>query len=426
MAAGTTLAGSRCPPAQPTRFYARRVSVGEFGEEQDPAVAALAVALLADAPAIAVQMAERIRRDNDFYASREVVHDAELIGSCQGNVEYMIRRLMDPGTGDLAPARQTGRRRAEQGAPLPAVLHAYRIGTRLLWETVIERAHRSRAIPDAALVVLASRLWVIGDELAEAMTTAYRDVLTEQTLGREQERSALVEALLEGRIGGTTGAWEVARLLRLPYQGPFVLVAAELPELARAALPGVAGRLEAYGIASAWRLLPDLQVGIANVRQPDATGRLLAALRAVATGRVGVAPPYEELTETATALRYARIALTCAGSGPARVSVFGDTPLAAVVAAAPDISQHVAAIILGPMLTLPPDDRAILLDTLDTWFRCAGSATAAAAELYCHPNTVRHRIRRIEQQTGRKLDDPAQAAELRIALEAVQQSTPKP
>src|SRR6266540_1416692 len=360
MAAGTTLAGSRCPPAQPTRFYARRVSVGEFGEEQDPAVAALAVALLADAPAIAVQMAERIRRDNDFYASREVVHDAELIGSCQGNVEHMIRRLMDPGTGDLAPARQTGRRRAEQG------------------------------------------------------------------LGREQERSALVEALLEGRIGGTTGAWEVARLLRLPFQGPFVLVAAELPELARAALPGVAGRLEAYGIASAWRLLPDLQVGIANVRQPDATGRLLAALRAVATGRVGVAPPYEELTETATALRYARIALTCAGSGPARVSVFGDTPLAAVVAAAPDISQHVAAIILGPMLTLPPDDRAILLDTLDTWFRCAGSATAAAAELYCHPNTVRHRIRRIEQQTGRKLDDPAQAAELRIALEAVQQSTPKP
>jgi DNA-binding PucR family transcriptional regulator len=42
---------------------------------------------------------------------------------------------------------------------------------------------------------------------------------------------------------------------------------------------------------------------------------------------------------------------------------------------------------------------------------------AVAERLCCHPNTVRYRLRRIEQRTGRSLSRPRDVAELCLALE---------
>jgi DNA-binding PucR family transcriptional regulator len=39
--------------------------------------------------------------------------------------------------------------------------------------------------------------------------------------------------------------------------------------------------------------------------------------------------------------------------------------------------------------------------------------------IYCHPNTVRYRLRRLQQHTGRSLDDPRAVAELLAALDAL-------
>jgi DNA-binding PucR family transcriptional regulator len=40
------------------------------------------------------------------------------------------------------------------------------------------------------------------------------------------------------------------------------------------------------------------------------------------------------------------------------------------------------------------------------------SVRSAAEVLICHPNTVRHRLRRIEQRTSRSLSRPKDVAEL--------------
>ncbi|WIX79112.1 helix-turn-helix domain-containing protein [Amycolatopsis carbonis] len=48
----------------------------------------------------------------------------------------------------------------------------------------------------------------------------------------------------------------------------------------------------------------------------------------------------------------------------------------------------------------------VLLETLAAWRDSGESASGAAAVLFCHPNTVRHRLRRIEAATGRPLSDP--------------------
>ncbi|MGE3254840.1 helix-turn-helix domain-containing protein, partial [Pseudonocardia sp.] len=59
------------------------------------------------------------------------------------------------------------------------------------------------------------------------------------------------------------------------------------------------------------------------------------------------------------------------------------------------------------------------LDTLETWLAASGSATATAQRLHVHPNTVRHRLRRIAEHTGRDLDHPTALAELATAVHAL-------
>jgi DNA-binding PucR family transcriptional regulator len=63
------------------------------------------------------------------------------------------------------------------------------------------------------------------------------------------------------------------------------------------------------------------------------------------------------------------------------------------------------------------EDRAILLDTFGAWLDHGGSADEAARRLYVHPNTVRYRLRRLEERTGRTLSDPRHIAELSLAFE---------
>ena len=64
--------------------------------------------------------------------------------------------------------------------------------------------------------------------------------------------------------------------------------------------------------------------------------------------------------------------------------------------------------LLGPLVVYDDRHRAELLPTLREFLACSGSWNACAAKMYVHVNTVRYRIRRIEDLTGRdlsRLDD---------------------
>jgi DNA-binding PucR family transcriptional regulator len=50
---------------------------------------------------------------------------------------------------------------------------------------------------------------------------------------------------------------------------------------------------------------------------------------------------------------------------------------------------------------------------------CGGNTSAAARELYCHRNTVRNRLQRVEKLSGQSLSDPRGVAALSIAAEGV-------
>ena len=101
------------------------------------------------------------------------------------------------------------------------------------------------------------------------------------------------------------------------------------------------------------------------------------------------------------------------------VNVFDDAPLPVLLVSSLTTSYRVTKTILGPLLDINPDERDMLLGTTAAFFAFQGSAIEAGKHLYCHPNTVRHRLCRIERQTGRSLAEPRSSVELFVALDAL-------
>jgi DNA-binding PucR family transcriptional regulator len=98
---------------------------------------------------------------------------------------------------------------------------------------------------------------------------------------------------------------------------------------------------------------------------------------------------------------------------------FDDRPLSTVVVANPEIAARAASAVIGPLLQLDRVERTALLETLRAWRDAGGSTVLAAARLFCHRNTVRNRLQRVEALTGRSLDEPLACAEICMALDAL-------
>jgi hypothetical protein len=366
-------------------------------------------------PALLARVTDRIRAEIPFYAAGVVVPAAELRRSVTDNVDWMLEGIVADSTPDLRAPRATGRARAGQGAPLADVLGAYRIGFSELWTALVAAARPLREVPDGALVELAGVVFALHNAYGDAVVTSYRDEAQQLVRARERERAVLVEAVLSG--AATSGSlWEVAEALRLPLDGAFVVVAAET-ELGHDPLPRAESALAVLDVRSVWRLQADLLLGLILLPDRSRNEAVLHVLDRQAGGRVGVSPVFGELRLASWALRLARLAL---GSHTVEKGVeqYRDSPLGVLVAAAPHAALDAARAVLGDVLELPAEDRDLLLGTFDAWIEGHGSAKAAATALYCHPNTVRYRLRRIETITGRVLDDPAQLAELVTAARA--------
>ncbi len=377
--------------------------------------------MLARAPELGRALADRLFREIDFYRDGNVVTKDEVRATCEANLTFVFhcafgtrrRRCLTRRNTPGLPARLIG-------LPLPALMTAYRIGFRFMWEETLAVA-RAAGIPTESILNATARVFLAQDTFTQAMAGAYRQQLTAQIVEQEEERSALVEALLSRRITDTQSLWEAADLLRLPTTGPYVVVAAELPAIGKLGLPAIENKLAARDIRSAWRLLPDLHVGLVHMRIGEPFSTLISTCcDQAATVRVGVSPPFDDLAETSEALRFARLAVIGKPSADSLITVFDDTPLAVAAVSAPEVMAKIRSTVLSRLKELPTAERTILLDTFQAWLQEGGSANDTATKIFCHPNTVRHRLRRIEELTGRSLSRPVDIAELCLAFEVEQ------
>jgi hypothetical protein len=261
------------------------------------------------------------------------------------------------------------------------------------------------------------RISRFAEAIAAAVVAGYRDEQKRQLLGEASHRPLLVDSLLEGRAIDRWSLWEAASYLRLPTSGPFVVMAAEVPAVGREALPDIESKLRSLDVYSAWRLKPDLQVGIVHVKSERRLDEIVALVSRLATNRVGVSSRFDDLHDTPQALHFARVMLRGRTDAASAVAVFDGSILAAAAVSAPDVMVKLMGIALGGFDDLPVAERAMLFETFRVWQDSDASVRGVAEALICHPNTVRHRLRRIEQRTGRSLSRPRDVAELCLALE---------
>jgi hypothetical protein len=127
----------------------------------------------------------------------------------------------------------------------------------------------------------------------------------------------------------------------------------------------------------------------------------------------GVSAPAEGVTALSGALHEAGSARRLAAlRGTTAVSVVTSDEVAShellLTTVPASVLRSFRERLLGPLVAYDDRHRAELLPTLREFLACSGSWNACAARMYVHVNTVRYRIRRIEELTGRdlsRLDD---------------------
>jgi hypothetical protein len=253
--------------------------------------------------------------------------------------------------------------------------------------------------------------------IATALVAGYRDEQKRQLLAEGSRRLSLIDALLEGQAFDDWSLREVAGQLRLPINGPFVVVAAHIPTVGDEPLREIESKLRSLDIFSAWRRLPDLQVGIVHVESDRKLDMVIGLLSRMTTARVGVSAAFEDLRDTPQPLHVARVMLRGPSDSTSSVAVFDGSILSTAAVSAPEAMIKTVAVALDRFGALPDEERARLLETFRAWQDNDASVRGAAEVLICHQNTVRHRLRRIEQLTGRSLLRPRDVAELCLAFE---------
>ncbi|MFJ7268718.1 PucR family transcriptional regulator [Streptomyces sp. NPDC099050] len=141
---------------------------------------------------------------------------------------------------------------------------------------------------------------------------------------------------------------------------------------------------------------------LAAVRDPLAAGladdgRLTLGVSAAVSSAEGLRGALEE----------ARHARRVAAARPGRVCAAGHHELASHVLLLPfvpdDVRRAFTARLLDPLRDYDRRHRAELIPTLEAFLDCDGSWTRCATRLHLHVNTLRYRVGRIEQLTGRDL-----------------------
>ncbi|MFK0168930.1 helix-turn-helix domain-containing protein [Streptomyces sp. NPDC090306] len=331
------------------------------------------------------------------------------------SLRHSVSSLLDPrGVRDAARrcSWTIGAARAEQGLPLDAVLHAFRLGGALVWQGLVEETSRTAPEDVRLLVHVAADVWNFVDEHCGVVTEAYRQVERQLTWRRENRVRLLTGALLDGtsRISDLP---EASEALGLPEQGRYAVVAVAGAQPSS----GAAARAAAVppGLRAHWHTGADADYGIVLVGDGDAV--LSRTNPGPAGTRIGVGSVVEGLAAVGDARRLADTALSICPPDGGVVRLAEHLP-AALVVSSPGLGRTLAHRVLGPLLRLEPADRDVLLDTLVAWLACDGSAQRAGERLYCHRNTVLNRLRRCEQLTGRSLARPGDVVEIDLALTA--------
>ncbi|RAY11138.1 PucR family transcriptional regulator [Actinomadura craniellae] len=283
-----------------------------------------------------------------------------------------------PGEEALRAAERLGADRARQGVPVTALLDGFQAGRSHIVQALVAEG-RARGVPADLLLDGVTRLDAISTALSHRMVHAHRVAELEFTRTAREGRVQVLRRLLHGEPAS--------------MPAPFDPTAAYHCVVGEVGDPEAAGRLE-RALRPGLCGLVDGRFAALVVRPPDevpADGPLLV-----------VAPP-APVTALASRYQLARRALRAAGTaGLSGLHPLTGLSLLTAAAAEPELGGLLADRLLAGLAPGDPFHRE-LAETALAYLDHGGRIDPAAAALHVHPNTVKYRLRRLQELTGRSL-----------------------
>jgi hypothetical protein len=325
------------------------------------------------------------------------------------------------------------RERVRRGVSMEEMLHAYRAAITVFWEAAIAEGVTLGFSRDAALE-LARRTSELTDDLTtHAAETYVREISRLRALS-DQEARDLLELLLRGEVDAEALATHHAAP-GLDSAESLVVVVGRIARTDRS---------ESDALESAAAVLTGaLTTGHASPLVAVRTGVVVAV--APAEGGAPIAP---RLAEAHEGLRERGIELFCGLSAPrsglARVPAAFDQAALAVSRASltqPVVSLAELPVIQNLLLGATGTMRALLTSlaedidfegresaagmrtTLHAYADASMNLTRAAEALHVHPNTLRYRLRRIEERSGRDPHTFSDLVDLICLLDLLEEAT---
>jgi DNA-binding PucR family transcriptional regulator len=285
---------------------------------------------------------------------------------------------------------------------------------------VFERHLPPLATDEAERRALVEGVLRFGREIAFAAATVYAGAAETRGAWDARLEALVVDAVVRGPHieGGADDAlvsraaalgWDPAAAVRVVAGSPAPDAPAErLAQLRVDA--GRAGRSVLVGVQGS-RLI--VLLSESTGRHP-ATEELTEIVHAFGPGPVVLGPPAADLATAHASARDALAGLRAARGWPAAPRPVAADDLLPERALAGDVLAHRRLI----EAAIEPLDAAggELLNTLACYLDGGGVLESCARTLFVHPNTVRYRLRRVAELTGRSPNDPRDALVLRFAL----------
>jgi hypothetical protein len=302
---------------------------------------------------------------------------------------------------------RSARDRHAEGMPLEDLLRAYRLGSELLWQRILDAIG-----PGEAEVIGAFSTYYVTlvGRLTDGVLHTYMDERDRVASERERRLRHLLESL--GSPGPlSSDAQAFADTLRFPIDGPFHPFALSLPATDR--------RLRLPEIAADLRELAVLAV-VEGGRVVGLSPREDLHLACLPAGHLLVSATSTERVDVGWVLDDVRAAVDVGE----RLGRTGRWPLHALapellVATNPRTMKALRAAVVEPLgRNLERRNAADLRSTVEAYLANGLDRAATARALHIHPNTLDRRLERAQQVSGLDFDNAADLTRLHLALVA--------
>jgi DNA-binding PucR family transcriptional regulator len=350
------------------------------------------------------------------------ITDPALLEDIRSVSEALVRVWLDVmGSGEppspeaLRPLAEGARRRVAQGIDLHSLLRAYRVGMRVMWHDLINEPEWRQPTLQTELGQIAELALDYADRISTEVAATYVDERTRLTRERVQQRSMLLEVILAGpELEALHGPPELDR----PHA---VVVFQVAPGLTVEGLESVGDRVEAALAAPLWTIRHHSVIAAVPVEAGQGRAHLLELLRDPARVRevlaVGVGGDARGARESRQSYREASDALRIGSALVAdgrSVYDFQEFASAIALASQPDQARRFVATALSSLGDIA--QRSWALPTLEAYIARQYRTKETAATLGVHQNTVKYRLRELQEYAGPQLADPERAGALLLAV----------